>query len=249
MTKYYLVRNDEISQDYNEAGFGMTELLAGTYDGGIKNYKCFLKAGSKVSPEAFSDKIVIIFFGKGKGYICDDEEAHNITELAFYAPNFDKISYEIRAIDDMEFVMTIVEMNKWDWELFHANHVRLPFFRLHSDCVRYIQDCKGPNTESRIVFSGKQLGRILLGTTRAMGEGTFEPGHPAVHQWTYCVGNSDFNMRVDHGEIEKVHAGDFSFIPAGPDHDLYADHGKEVYYVWYEHFTRPRDFIKVQLPE
>jgi len=249
MAKYYLVRSNEISANYNENGFAISELLPGTYDGGVKNYKCFLRGGCRVSPEAFNDKIVIFFFGKGKGYICDDEASHNITELAFYAPDFDKIRYEIRAVEDMEFVMSVIELNKWDWELFNSNHIRLPFFRLYSECLRYVQDCKGPNTEARTVLSSKQLGRILLGTTRAIGEGTYEKGHPAVHQWTYCVGNSDFNMVVDHGKIENLHSGDFSFIPAGYDHDLYADSGKEVFYVWYEHFARPKDFIKVQLPE
>lgn len=249
MADQYLVRSEEIPQNYNQNGLAISELLAGTYAGGIKNFKCFLKAGCKMSPEAYKDKQVIFFFGKGKGYICDDEASYNITELAFYAPNFDVIKYQIHAIEDMEFVMTVIEMNEWDWEVFNSTHVRLPFFRLHSDCNRYVQNCKGPNTEARIVFSSKQLGRILLGTTRAIGEGTFEPGHPAVHQWTYCVGNSNFNLCVDHGKIEKVHAGDFSFIPAGPDHDLYADPGKEVFYVWYEHFARTKDFVKTQLPE
>ena len=83
----------------------------------------------------------------------------------------------------------------------------------------------------------------ILGVVRAVGEGTDEKGHPAVHQWNYCLGNADFDITVD-GETTHTKAGDFSFIPAGPDHSLIAQPGKEVFYVWYEQFTRgSRDYI------
>jgi hypothetical protein len=32
------------------------------------------------------------------------------------------------------------------------------------------------------------------------------------------------------------------------DHDLVADPGKEVFYVWYEHFAREKDFDIKLLP-
>ena len=31
-------------------------------------------------------------------------------------------------------------------------------------------------------------------------------------------------------------------MPAGWDHALVAEPGKEVFYVWYEHYTREKDF-------
>ena len=91
-----------------------------------------------------------------------------------------------------------------------------------------------------------------MGTTRADGEGTVEKGHPAVHQWNYCVGNSDFTMSVgykDQNNMENVNhkAGDWSFIPAGADHDLVSEPGKEVYYVWFEHFTDEKKFAKPEI--
>ena len=50
-------------------------------------------------------------FGKGRGYVTDTKEAHNITELSFYLPNFDQDPFTIHAIEDMEFIMSVVEMN------------------------------------------------------------------------------------------------------------------------------------------
>lgn len=242
MEKYYLVKAGDIPQAYNDSGFAMSELLAGTYEGGIRNYKCFLKAGCEVSPNLCKEDTVLLMFGKGTGYIYSKNDMHNISELSFYAPDFDKEPYTIHAIQDMEFILSIVEMNQWDKELFEASHVRLPFFLQVSDAVKYDQDCKGPHTTSWHILSPKMLGRIMVGVVRAEGEGTTEKGHPKVHQWNYCVGNSDFSLTVDDCPAVNHRTGDWSFIPAGPDHALVAEPGKEVYYVWYEHYTREKDF-------
>ena len=55
----HIARNEDVIPKYDEAGFSRVEVLAGTYDGGIRNYKCFLKAGSKVSPEVYGDRLVL----------------------------------------------------------------------------------------------------------------------------------------------------------------------------------------------
>lgn len=248
MEKVYIARNEDIKPVFDANGYACVELLPGTYDGGIRNYKCFLKAGCDVSPEMYSDKTVLFFFGFGKGYITDSESAYNITEVAFYAPYFEKCPYRIHAVEDMEWVMSIVELNEWDKEVLKKSQTYLPMFKSYSNCSKYRQDCKGPHTESRNVLLPGQLGRVILGTVKAIGEGTIEKGHPAVHQWNYCLGNSDFNLIVDNGEPIRHVAGEFSFIPAGPDHSLVADSGKEVFYIWYEQYVREKDFIIKPLP-
>ena len=59
MDNFYIARADEIRCDYDDNGFAITEVLAGSHDGSIKNYKGFLKAGAEITPELCSDKIVI----------------------------------------------------------------------------------------------------------------------------------------------------------------------------------------------
>ena len=113
----------------------------------------------------------------------------------------------------------------------------------YTDGQVYDQDCKGPNTTSWQIIGPGQMGRILMGVVRAVGEGTDEKGHPTVAQWNYSVGSAEFHLSVDHQEPITQYGGDFSFVPAGPDHSLIADPGKEVFYVWYEHYTRERDFM------
>ena len=80
---------------YDDNGFAKVELLPGVYHGGIQSFKCFLKAGHKVSPELLADKSVVIFFGKGEGELTDCDGVHKITEVAFYVPFMDKEKYEI----------------------------------------------------------------------------------------------------------------------------------------------------------
>lgn len=249
---FYVEKASDIAAraQYDDNGFAKVELLPGVYHGGIQSFKCFLKAGHKVSPELFADKSVVIFFGKGEGELTDCDGVHKITEVAFYVPFMDKEKYEIHAIEDMEFVFNVIEMNEYDKAGFNRWHIRLPYFRLHSECVQYIQDCKGPNTEARMILCPKWHGRIILGTTRAIGEGTVEKGHPKVHQWNYCLGDSDFHMSVGYkaeNNMETVQhrAGDWSFIPAGADHDLVSDPGKEVYYIWFEHYTDEQAMAKM----
>ena len=243
------IKIDRRSSDipYDEHGFAMTELLPGTYEGGIRNFRCSLKAGSQYSPALYKDKTVILFFGMGRGYVIDEKDAYNIEELSFYVPEFDKTPYTVHAAEDMEFVLSVVEMNQWDWEVYNASHARLPFFRPISKCSVYDQSCKGPKTSSWNVLQGKQLGRIMIGAVRAVGDGTREKGHKAEHQWNYCVGNSDFNLTVGDETVGTV-AGDWSFVPAGEDHSLVSEEGKEAYYVWFEHFAKEKDFIVKPAP-
>lgn len=242
MAGYYMVRDEEIEKKFDENGFFMTEVLKGTYDGGIRHYKCFLKAGCRVSPELFAEETVVVMFGKGKGYITSDCNLFQITEPAFYAPEFDKEPYTIHAVEDMEFMFSVVEMNPWDKEKYEECHVRLPFFMEYSDGQVYDQDCKGEHTTSWMILGAEQLGRIMIGVVRAVGEGTVEKGHPSVHQWNYCLGEADFTLKAGDEEPVNHRAGEFSFIPAGYDHALTAEPGKEVFYVWFEHFVRERDF-------
>ena len=233
---------------YDENGFAVSELLPGTYKGGIRNYRCNLQSGKCYSPKLYRDKIVILMFGKGRGYITDTKDAYHIEELCFYAPEFDKTSYTVYAIEDVEFIVSVVDMNQWDWEVYNGSHARLPFYRTISKCSIYDQDCKGPGTSSWNVLQGRQLGRIMIGVVRSFGNGTREKGHSAVHQWNYCLGHSNFNLTVGKDTIETV-AGDWSYIPAGEDHELVADPDKEAYYVWFEHFAKEKDFIVKPAPK
>ena len=83
-----------------------------------------------------------------------------------------------------------------------------------------------------------RLGRLTAGICEASDcAGTIEKGHPEVHQWNYCLNDANYHMTVGSGAEAVTYqrkAGDFDFIPAGPDHTLYAGVGEKVHYVWVE---------------
>ncbi len=233
-------------RNYGKNGVDIIELLPGTHDE-VKAYKYFMRAGSTVEPELFKDKSVLyVFSGKGAGVLRDEEAIHELDTVCFYAPNYAKNRYFIHAIEDMEFVKVVANMDSHDWSVTENCMLKLPFFRTEAQCERYDQDCKTPGTISRTVLFGEfdRLGRLTAGMCRGGNcGGTVEMGHPEVHQWNYALGNSDYQLTVGSGSEAQTYdrkAGDWDFIPAGPDHNLYAGAGKEVYYVWVEFNTYKR---------
>lgn len=235
-TKYFV---DQLyMRKFGEDGVARVELLPETFEP-MKCYKFDVKAGSHVSPEIYKDKVAVFLFRKGTGYIAGSNGGFKIDCLSFYAPDFDRAEYSIHAIEDMEFVMCVGDMNDYDRERAGECRVHTPFFRTVDQCYAYDQSCKSPGTWSKSVLFGDfgRLGKITMGICKGSNEGgTVEKGHAEVHQWNYCVGDSDYVLDVEGEKIPRK-AGDWDFIPAGLDHSLWAGKDKEVYYVWVEWYT------------
>ena len=175
-----IIKSKDIPQEY-ENGFAQSEMLPDTYPG-MTNYKCFLKKGHTVSPKKYADKVVMYCFTRGNGYVTTPEWSRDIRELSFFAPDFDNSDFSITAVEDMEFLCLVSEMEECERENWPKWHLRLPWFTRMSECKEYVQDCKGPNTRSWSVLDPKYLGGVLMGIVRAEGEGTTEKGHPSVAQ-------------------------------------------------------------------
>ena len=86
MQKVYAAKEKDIAVKYDANGFYMEELLPGTYRGGVCNYKCYLRAGSEISPRIYGEDMVVLMFGKGRGYIKTKDCLDKITEIAFPTP-------------------------------------------------------------------------------------------------------------------------------------------------------------------
>lgn len=246
------IENKDIQRNFVN-GISEVEVLPGNFKG-HHHYKLNLQAGATYQPaEKYSDKTVIYIFGMGKGYVCTPKNSYNINELAFFVADLDGGDYDIHAVTDMDIMRLVVDMNDYDKKIYSECHYRLPFFASVSNCPEYVQDCKGPTTHNWMILPGRNVGRVSLGVCRAIGqegvdEGTIEKGHTGVHQWNYCLGNSDFKLKVQDNDEITCHGGDWSFIPAGQDHSMIPSApGKELYYVWFEQYTRkesPIQFIE-----
>ena len=238
-------KDAEIVRNYDANGVSCVELLPGLFsDGSFKAYKYNLKAGSHVSPPQYADKAVVFIFGKGNGYIADTEGGFVVDRLCFYAPNFDKSQYAIHSTcDDLEFVMSVCDMNDYDRERARESRVHLPFFRTIDQCYRYEQYCKTPGVISKSILFGDcgRLGKITMGYSYGHDlAATIENGHREVHQFNYAIGDDiDFIMTVQgqHGRVFRHEQGDWSFTKGGPDHNLISLPGKSVRYVWVEIYT------------
>lgn len=229
-----MVRKEEMRGEYQN-GFARMELLPESFPG-VHNYKCFLKAGHTVSPEKYADKSAVYCFTSGKGYVTTPNWARNIEDLSFFVADFDNSDFAVHAATDMEFLCLVLDMDDEDKKAHEACHTTLPFFVSFSESREYTQDCKGPHTRSWQVLNRGEIGRNLLGVVKAVGEGCIEKGHPEVDQWNYGLDNADFTLQVENEKIDH-HAGDWSFVPAGLDHSLTAEPGKEVAYIWFERFV------------
>lgn len=231
-----------------ENGVDKIELLPGTHDE-VRAFKYTMKAGSIIAPELYADHSVLYVFGNvggGIGILKDSKNIYDLDQVCFYAPNYDKDPYTIQAITDMEFIQVVAHMDSHDVEVAENTQLTLPFFRTEAKCERYDQDCKTPGTISRTVLFGEfdRLGRLTCGICEAWdGGGTVEKGHAQVHQWNYALEGADYWMNVGSGEdvehYDRVE-GDWDFIPAGPDHTLYAEVGQHVHYCWVEFNTHKR---------
>ena len=203
---------------------------------GIEFYRVSLKAGTSFEPELKSDQIAVLCFNGKEAYVSDPVASHVITAPSFYVPDFARYRYTVGAIEDIEFILCYFPMNDWDWKHYWDTHPTLPMFKTQYDGAPYDQDVKREGTKSWSILADTQLGHIMVGVVQAIGSGTDEKGHHHVHQWNYCLGNSDFDLEVE-DESAPQKPGDFSFIYAGKDHKLIAKPEKEVYYVWIEYFT------------
>lgn len=239
--QYKYVCKADAAKHYDAAGVSALELpldadFPDVRANGIKFYRYSLKAGSYIYPALSRDKIVMLMFNGSRAFVSCGEKVYHVTEPAFFLPDFDKQPYLVGAVEDTEFILCEFGMNEEDWKSYRNWHRRLPFFKLYTDGVRYDQACKMPGTCSWSILQGVQIGHISVGVVRAIGAGTDELGHSEVHQWNYCLGNSDFTLDVE-GETDEQRPGDFSFIYAGRDHKLLAKPDKEVFYVWVEFYT------------
>jgi len=230
------VKKEDIKLDFVN-GFAMTEMLPGAYEyPPVKNFRGVVKAGCCASPEVPVDKMQVYCLTDGRGYVTTQDKVFTVEELSFFVPEYGT-PFTIHALTEMTFTMFEVTMGPRDWEVYNRSHTVMPFFRKVSDSEEYWQDCKTPGTRSWSIINGKQLYPIICGVVASGEGGTIEKGHPSVAQWNVILEDTDLDLTIaGEGTVEQK-GGDFSYVPAGPDHSLVARPGKHLKYIWFEYFV------------
>lgn len=240
------VKKEEIKLNFKN-GFAQTEMLAGTYNGGVRPFRCVLKANSAVYPEMPKDTLQILCITAGKGAILTPDKAFAVNEVSAYIAD-PHSTFSIHAATDMTYTMFVVEQKKADIERYNAFHLVLPFFRPISQAVEYVQDCKTKHSRSWSILPTKRLCRCLMGCCSADGsiensvEGTIEKGHPAVAQWNVTYDDTDMTLDVE-GERVNLKTDDFSYVTAGLDHSMTTKPGKKLSYFWFEHYVQEENYL------
>lgn len=237
------VGREQIKLDFKD-GFAKTELLKGSYDGGVRVYRCELKAGCSVQPKVDKATLQILCLTNGCGAVVTPVKSFAVNEPSFFAPDPDG-EYSLHAGTDMSYTMFVVEQTENDQKRYEDFHMALPFFKPLSQCTEYIQkSCKTKNTRSLSVIPTKRFCRVLMGVAESWGdkEGTFEKGHPAVAQWNVPFGDTEHILDVE-GETVVQRTGDVSFVPAGLDHSLYTEGNNHAIYIWFEHYVQEVGYL------
>lgn len=232
------VRNEDIKLSFVD-GFATAELLPEGVFPGVKHYRSELKAGHTAVPEVFGSKdaLRIVCLTDGTGYITvGADRVFVIDELSFFVPPQGE-PYTLHANTDMRLTTFVVEMTDEEKTEFNKAHLVLPFFRKLSTASQYWQDCKTEGTKNWSIISGDQLTPIIMGVVRSPFGGTIEKGHPTVAQWNVILEDSELTFIVEEESIFQ-RGGDFSYVDGGPDHALISRAGKELYYIWFEHFVK-----------
>lgn len=234
-------KNEDIKLNFIN-GFAEARLLEGVYPD-VEVYRGKILSKCDAVPEIYDRAHQIIAFTSGTGYITTPGKAYNITELSFFIAELGQ-PFKIHAVEDLVYTKFVVKLSDHDMEVYNSFHIVLPYFLPISQAQEYYQSCKTPGTRSWTVLATKRLNRCLMGVVKSPnGGGTFEKGHPAVAQWNVILDDADMKFAVQgKGEVEQ-HPGDVSYVLAGLDHQLYAEPGKCVHYIWFEHYVQDIDYI------
>ena len=226
-------------------GFAKTELLPGTYAGGVRVYRCVLKADHCVHPEIEADTLQVLCLTEGRGAITTPSKCFAVNDVSVFVPDVEA-SYAIHAATDMTYTMFVVEQKEGDKKRYEDFHMAVPFYKTIDQCTEYVQkSCKTENSKSFSVIPTKRFCRILMGGCLMWGDkqGTFETGHPAVAQWNVPFGESTKFVVNAEGDLFEQKNGDFSYLPAGIDHDLYTEGDNTAGYFWFEHYVQEKDYL------
>lgn len=226
-------------------GFAMAEVLAGTYQGGVRVYRCVLKQGCSVKPVQKEKTVQVLCFTEGTGAVTTEVKAFAVNEPAVFVPDVGE-EYMVHAGTELTYTMFEVEQKTGDLQRYEDFHMLLPFFRPLSQATEYVQHtCKTKNCRSFSIIPTKRFMRVLMGACICSGdrEGTFEKGHPAVAQWNVPFGKGTRQVVDVEGELFCQKDGDVSYIPAGLDHSLYTEDNDSAGYFWFEHYVQEEDYL------
>jgi hypothetical protein len=225
----------EYKKVFNENGLARQSVLTGEYKD-VAIYKCTLAAGAKWEPELYpqQEKVQILLFTEGTGYVATPHKAFQIEEVSVFVPRFDQESFFIQADSELSFLQIVANLSDYDRENMADSHIALPRFRPVSQGWQYEENFKTRDIESYTLIEHRYFGRFSMGAV--YGKGPNEVGqhiHNELEQWYYALPGAKFTYHVNDEEI-PFNEGDLSYTPHGNYHGTSAEDGQRFDYIWFE---------------
>lgn len=218
-------------------GFGSTTMLPGVYPD-VEVDRCALAGGADWNAPLFKfeDKVQVLFFFAGKGYLCLPDRAYNITEEAVFVPYFDTAPFSVHAAPgaNLEFLRFVCRQTDFDRRMMTYIRTTLPRFKLMSECETYEEEFKAPGSRSPILIMHRLFGKFSMGATLTDGPAKVgEHSHSDLVQWYFLLPGSHIQYTAG-GEAVDLVGGDLSYITEGVPHGSTIAAGEKCDYVWFE---------------
>ena len=107
----------EYKKVFNENGLARQSVLTGEYKD-VAIYKCTLAAGAKWEPELYpqQEKVQILLFTEGTGYVATPHKAFQIEEVSVFVPRFDQESFFIQADSELSFLQIVANLSDYPFD-------------------------------------------------------------------------------------------------------------------------------------
>lgn len=154
----------EYKKVFNENGLARQSVLTGEYKD-VAIYKCTLAAGAKWEPELYpqQEKVQILLFTEGTGYVATPHKAFQIEEVSVFVPRFDQERFFIQADSELSFLQIVANLSDYDRENMADSHIALPRFRPVSQGWQYEENFKTRDIESYTLIEHRYFGRLSMG--------------------------------------------------------------------------------------
>ena len=179
----------EYKKEFNKNGLARQSILTGEYKD-VALYKCTLAAGAKWAPELYpeQEKVQILLFTEGTGYVATSHKAFQIDEVSVFVPRFDQEDFFIQADQELSFLQIVATLSDYDRENMAESRIALPRFRPVSQGWTYEENFKTRDIESYTLIEHRYFGRLSMGAVYGKGPNVVgQHIHNELEQWYYAL--------------------------------------------------------------
>lgn len=206
-------------------------------------YKVNPQKSIKLSTE--EDIAVIYLFTEGSGRVECGNRRFNIGEVALFVPSVQGISIISADESPLCFLQLAMKLHKEDKEHFHKNSAKLPYFQTYTECKKYKEATKSPQTINRMLLPEDIVPRLCLGSVETFGPDQIAPhSHPMLEQFFFGLKGNHCKVKADNSET-GFQENDLLHIPLGSEHGVVVDKGNHLHYVWIDIFGSQKDMIYI----